>query len=111
MVEQQKAARRNKRAIRNTTERRNRSIAVVRRDPLISTRISSSTRLVLQLVEEAVEGGNSLLETLALTGLDDDLAGLGGLIQGVACLDLPMIEHALEGKEGGNEIVAPTAIC
>jgi len=45
-----------------------------------------------QLVEEVVESGNALLESLAFPRLGDDDAGLGGRLEGVAGQDLPVIE-------------------
>lgn len=51
--------------------------------------------LCLELVEEVVKTWNTFLETLTLSGVEDNLGGLGSGIQWVSGQDLPMIEDAL----------------
>ena len=54
----------------------------------------------LQLVEEVVESGDALFEAFAFAGFQHNLSRLGGFVQRIATLDLPMVEHALKrGKK------------
>lgn len=52
----------------------------------------------LHLVEVLVEGGETVVETLALTAVVDDLEGLGAGLEGVHVEDLPVVKDAL--REG-----------
>jgi hypothetical protein len=58
--------------------------------------------LFLHLVEIVVELGKSLLESLALSRLHDDLVGAGFAVKGISGKNLPVIEYALrEGLSSG----------
>jgi hypothetical protein len=51
--------------------------------------------ICLQLVQEVIQGWDAFLQALAFARIGDDLAGLGGSIEGVTRKNLPMVEDAL----------------
>jgi len=66
---------------------------------------------LLQLVEEVVEGGDALLQSLPLPRLHDDDTGFGIGLQRAAGENLPMVEHALWeslSRGGGSQFGGET---
>ena len=58
-----------------------------------------------ELVQIIVKSWDSLFESLAFSGVSDDLAGLGGGLEGISWQDLPMVEDTL--REGLASCVRP----
>lgn len=50
---------------------------------------------VLELVDETVERGDALLETLAFANLEHELANLASLVEGIAGDDSPVVKDTL----------------
>ena len=58
--------------------------------------------ICLQLVQEVIQGWDAFLQALAFARIGDDLAGLGGSIEGVTRKNLPMVEDALWESLSGS---------
>ena len=55
----------------------------------------------LQFVEVVVQAWDALLQALSLPRFQNDIAGLGAILEGITRKTLPMVEHAL--REGLRE--------